>query len=54
MDLPNGTKSGLIHVTEVLKDIDDIHFTYFQSRDVVRHPVVVRIIDAYEAYQEND
>lgn len=46
-------KSGLRHVIEVLKDVDDVSFTFFQASDVVRHPVVQRIVQAYEAFDEN-
>lgn len=52
VDLPRGQKSGLRHVIEVLKDIDDVSFTFFQASDVVRHPVVQRIVQAYEAFDE--
>ena len=37
---------------EVLKDVDEISFTYFLSDDVVRHPVVAAIVNAYEAYDK--
>ncbi|WP_372748873.1 PhoH family protein [Litorivivens sp.] len=50
IDLPRGTPSGLTHVLNVLKDIDGISMTFFQSKDVVRHPLVQRIVEAYEAY----
>lgn len=53
VDLPRGQKSGLRHVIEVLKDVDDVSFTFFQASDVVRHPVVQRIVQAYEAFDEN-
>ncbi|PWW16022.1 MULTISPECIES: PhoH family protein [Pseudidiomarina] len=52
VDLPRGQKSGLRHVIEVLKDIDDISFTFFQASDVVRHPVVQRIVQAYESFEQ--
>jgi len=52
IDLPKGQRSGLIHVSEVLKNIEGMSFTYFTSKDVVRHPLVARILDAYEAYEE--
>ncbi|MCR8921178.1 PhoH family protein [Dasania sp. GY-MA-18] len=52
IDLPRGTQSGLTHVIKVLEGIEGISFTYFESKDVVRHPLVARIVDAYEA-QEN-
>lgn len=50
VDLPRGTTSGLIHVTKVLKDVPGIGFTFFKSSDVVRHPLVQRIVEAYESY----
>jgi phosphate starvation-inducible PhoH-like protein len=52
IDLPRGHKSGLIEAREVLKDVRGIAFTEFQNDDVVRHPLVARIIDAYDAYAE--
>jgi phosphate starvation-inducible PhoH-like protein len=51
IDLPRGQESGLVNVRKVLKDIDGIHFTHFNSRDVVRHPLVQKIVDAYAAFQ---
>ncbi len=50
-DLPRGRKSGLRHIVEVLKDVEGISFTFFQARDVVRHPLVQRIVSAYEEYE---
>ncbi len=50
IDLPRGTKSGLRQAIEVLRDIKDISFTFFQSTDVVRHPVVQRVVQAYEKF----
>ena len=47
-DLPNGTTSGLIHALDILESIKEIGFTFFDSKDVVRHPLVRKIIDAYE------
>lgn len=52
VDLPRGQKSGLRHAIEVLEDIPGISFNFFQSKDVVRHPVVARIVEAYEAYDQ--
>ena len=52
VDLPRGAKSGLRQVIDVLHDIDAISFTFFQAGDVVRHPVVQRIVQAYEAFDE--
>jgi len=54
IDLPGSTRSGLRHAVEVLQDINDISFTFFRSRDVVRHEVVQRIVEAYERYEAND
>jgi phosphate starvation-inducible PhoH-like protein len=51
IDLPRGTKSGLNHVIEVLHGVPGIAFTHFQSKDVVRHPLVQRIVEAYERYE---
>ncbi|WP_231637245.1 PhoH family protein [Microbacterium sp. No. 7] len=51
IDLPEGA-SGLRLVTRVLKDIDDIHFAFLTSDDVVRHTLVGRIVDAYTEYDE--
>lgn len=48
MDLPDGKKSGLKDVVGVLKNIDDIHFSYLTDKDVVRHRLVQQIIKAYE------
>jgi len=53
IDLPRGTKSGLVHVCDVLQNVDDISFTFFESKDVVRHPLVQQIVDAYETYEKN-
>ncbi|WNW13307.1 PhoH family protein [Pseudomonas sp. DTU_2021_1001937_2_SI_NGA_ILE_001] len=52
VDLPRGTKSGLAHVIEVLKDVPGISFTHFRPKDVVRHPLVQRIVEAYERFDE--
>jgi phosphate starvation-inducible PhoH-like protein len=52
VDLPRGQKSGLRHAIEVLEDVPGISFNYFQSKDVVRHPVVARVIEAYEAFEQ--
>ncbi|MCK5667091.1 MAG: PhoH family protein, partial [Thiotrichaceae bacterium] len=48
IDLPGGRKSGLNHVLEVLSKVKGISFTHFNSKDVVRHELVKRIVDAYE------
>jgi phosphate starvation-inducible PhoH-like protein len=54
IDLPNNTVSGLRHVLEVLKDVDGISFTLFGNRDVVRHPLVQRIVQAYDDFEKNN
>ena len=54
VDLPRGTKSGLVHASKVLNNVPGISFTHFTSGDVVRHPLVQRIVDAYEQYQEGE
>jgi phosphate starvation-inducible PhoH-like protein len=50
IDLPKGTRSGLVHVNKVLANIDGIGFSYFNARDVVRHRLVQRIVEAYDDY----
>jgi phosphate starvation-inducible protein PhoH and related proteins len=52
VDLPRGVKSGLIVAEEVLKDINGISFIFLEQSDVVRHPLVGRIIQAYEKSKE--
>ena len=47
-----GQRSGLRHVIDVLRGVEGISFTFFDSKDVVRHPLVARILDAYEAFEE--
>ncbi len=49
IDLPNGKGSGLRHAIDVLANINGISFTFFESGDVVRHPLVQRIVEAYES-----
>ena len=53
IDLPRGVSSGLAHACEVLAGIEAISFTHFQSRDVVRHPIVQSIVDAYDVHENN-
>src|SRR5699024_2856976 len=48
VDLPSGRKSGLVSASQILKNVLGIDFLNFTSIDVVRHPLVQRIIDAYE------
>lgn len=52
IDLPRHQKSGLRHAIEVLTDVEDISFSFFSAEDVVRHPVVARIVKAYEAFEQ--
>ncbi len=54
VDLPNRNQSGLKQVMHVLKDVKRIKFNYFNSRDVVRHPLVQHIIDAYDRHDEQE
>lgn len=49
VDLPKGTVSGLSHAITLFDDVEQIHVHHFTSREVVRHPLVARIIDCYEA-----
>lgn len=53
VDLPHRTKSGLRHVLEVLGEVEGISFTRFSPRDVVRHPLVQRIVEAYEQHESD-
>ena len=52
IDLPRGTQSGLTHAMTVLEDVAGITFTEFGNKDVVRHPLVQRVVSAYDAYEE--
>lgn len=52
IDLPSAKMSGLSHALNVLQNVEGISFTYFNARDVVRHPLVQRIVSAYEAYEQ--
>ncbi|EFF73635.1 PhoH family protein [Achromobacter piechaudii ATCC 43553] len=54
VDLPRGQDSGLAHAVKVLEDVQGIATTRFTSRDVVRHPLVARIVDAYDRASENE
>jgi phosphate starvation-inducible PhoH-like protein len=53
IDLPRNIESGLKLVTNILKDIPGISFTYFKSSDVVRHPIVQKIVSAYEKHDNS-
>lgn len=54
IDLPKGQQSGLRQVIDVLKDVDGLGFSFFNPKDVVRHPLVKRIVEAYDAHDEKD
>jgi phosphate starvation-inducible PhoH-like protein len=51
IDLPKGRTSGLVQAEELLSKVEGVAFTRFSSADVVRHPLVARIVDAYEAHE---
>jgi phosphate starvation-inducible PhoH-like protein len=53
-DLPAGKMSGLRHAITILRNTDGVAFTHFQAADVVRHPLVQRIVQAYEAHSPPD
>lgn len=52
VDLPRHQTSGLRHAIEVLQNIKGISFNFFESKDVVRHPVVARVVEAYESHEQ--
>ncbi|WP_262927400.1 PhoH family protein [Phytohalomonas tamaricis] len=54
VDLPRGSSSGLTHVINVLKGVAGISMTHFVAKDVVRHPLVQRIIEAYDAFESQE
>lgn len=51
IDLPKGTTSGLKHALKILSDVKGMSFTHFNAKDVVRHPLVQRIVEAYESHE---
>ena len=53
-DLPATKLSGLRHASRVLQDVEGVAFTWFTARDVVRHPLVQRIVEAYERHQGDE
>jgi len=54
IDLPKHVKSGLRDAIDVLHEVDGVSFTFFEARDVVRHPLVARIVSAYERRDASD
>lgn len=53
VDLPSGKTSGLKTIQHILKDVKGVEFCEFQKADVVRHPLVQRVIEAFERYEKN-
>lgn len=53
IDLPKGQQSGLRHAVDVLSGVEGISFTHFTAKDVVRHPLVQRIVEAYDAFDQD-
>jgi phosphate starvation-inducible PhoH-like protein len=53
IDLPRGTHSGLTHASNILDGVEGLGFTYFGNKDVVRHPLVQRIVEAYDSAEDN-
>jgi phosphate starvation-inducible protein PhoH and related proteins len=51
IDLPQGRASGLQEAVKVLAGVEGIAFSHFDRRDVVRHPLVQKVVDAYERYE---
>lgn len=54
IDLPRSQKSGLRHAIEVLENVPELSFNYFDSKDIVRHPVVAKVVQAYEVWEIKD
>ena len=54
IDLPEKRKSGLVHALRVLRDVEGVSISYLTHKDVVRHELVQRIIQAYERYEKNN
>ena len=51
IDLPKDINSGLIHALEVLSEVDDVGLVRFNSKDVIRHFLVQKIVEAYERFK---
>lgn len=54
IDLPRGHKSGLRHAIEVLSEVKELSFNFFHSDDVVRHPIVAKVVIAYENWETKE
>ncbi|MEK9946928.1 MAG: PhoH family protein, partial [Alphaproteobacteria bacterium] len=54
IDLPRGETSGLREATSILEGVEGIGLVRFEKSDVVRHPLVARMVEAYEAHEKHD
>ena len=54
VDLPRGQKSGLRQSIDILREVDGVSFTFFSAKDVVRHPLVQRVVNAYEDHERHN
>ncbi|MFL2840456.1 MAG: PhoH family protein [Pseudohongiellaceae bacterium] len=54
IDLPKGERSGLVHVSSILADLKGIGFSYFNAKDVVRHSIVQRVVEAYDEHNKKN
>lgn len=54
IDLPHNQRSGLRHAIEVLTEVKEVSFNFLHSEDIVRHPVVAQIVNAYDAWEQED
>ena len=54
MDLPRHQRSGLRQATEILAQVEGISFTFFNARDVVRHPLVQKVVQAYDHHESDE
>ncbi len=54
IDLPSSRKSGLVFISSVLKDVEGLKIVNFTEKDVVRHPLVRKILEAYDQYENRD
>ncbi len=51
IDLPRGQASGLVEIQKILKEVDGVSFQYLTGDDVIRHPLVQKIVEAYNSYE---
>jgi phosphate starvation-inducible PhoH-like protein len=51
IDLDENVRSGLVEIQDILKGLDGVDFVYLTRRDVVRHPIIQRVVDAYDGYE---